>query len=76
MRKTILTTLGSILLVASMTQMAAAVEYQGKHKAARAPTPAVQQFRNANAFALPSATAAQEDWPRYSNGAASAPAGR
>jgi hypothetical protein len=69
MRKTILTMLGSALIVASATQMAAAAHRS--HKADRAPVTANEQFRNSNA-AWP---AAQPDWSRY-NGGMSAPAGR
>jgi hypothetical protein len=72
MRKAILTMLGSALIVASATQMAAAAQSHRSHKADRAPVTANEQFRDSNAY-LP--LAAQPDWSRY-NGGMSAPAGR
>ena len=72
MRKTILTVLGSTLIVASTMQMAAAAQSHRSHKADRAPVTTNEQFRDSNA-AWP---AAQPDWSRYSSGGLSAPAGR
>jgi hypothetical protein len=72
MRKTILTILGSALIAASATQMAAAAQSHRSHKADRAPLTTNEQFRDSNA-AWP---AAQPDWSRYSSGGLSAPAGR
>ena len=70
MRKTILTILGTALLAASAVQIATAAEHH--RKANRAPAPASEAFRDANAYASPSA---QPGWSRYQNGAISAPAG-
>jgi hypothetical protein len=70
MRKTILTILGSALIAASATQMAAAAQSHRSHKADRAPVTTNERFRDSNA-AWP---AAQPDWSRYSGGY-SAPAG-
>ena len=72
MRKTILTLIGSALIAASATQMAAAAQSHRSHKADRAPVTTNEQFRDSNA-AWP---AAQPDWSRYSSGGLSAPAGR
>ena len=79
MRKTILTVLGSALLVASTVQFAAAAEHHKARKVYRAPAPASEQFRNSNAYDAPYAPSVQPDWSeysRYQNGAMSAPAGR
>jgi hypothetical protein len=72
MRKTILTLVGSALIAASATQMAAAAQQHRSHKADRAPVVTNEQFRDSNA----SWPAAQPDWSRYSSGGLSAPAGR
>jgi hypothetical protein len=72
MRKTILTLVGSALIAASATQMAAAAPQHRSHKADRAPVTTNEQFRDSNA-AWP---AAQPDWSRYGSGGLSAPAGR
>jgi hypothetical protein len=72
MRKTILIILGSAVIAASATQMAAAAQSHRSHKADRAPVTTNEQFRDSNA-AWP---AAQPDWSRYSSGGLSAPAGR
>jgi hypothetical protein len=77
MRKTILTVLGTALLVVSATQMASAAEHR-THKADRAAVSRDEQFRNSNAYAAP----VQPEWPGYgySDGyyshGFSAPAGR
>jgi hypothetical protein len=73
MRKTILTLVGSALIAASATQMAAAAQQHRSHKADRAPVTTNEQFRDSNA-AWPAAP--QSDWSRYSSGGLSAPAGR
>ena len=72
MRKTILTLVGSALIAASATQVAAAAQQHRSHKADQAPVVTNEQFRDSNA-AWP---AAQPDWSRYSSGGLSAPAGR
>jgi hypothetical protein len=72
MRKTILTLLGSALIVATSVQFAAAApRHHGK--ADRAAT-TQQQTRNADAYAAWPSPAAQSDAYRYSGGF-SAPAG-
>jgi hypothetical protein len=75
MRKTILTLLGSALVVTATVQFADAAQ-QGR-KMHRAPAAASEQFRNSNA-AWPQQSV-QPDW-RYSggyySGGYSAPAGR
>jgi hypothetical protein len=73
MRKTILTILGSALIVSASVQFAdAAQRHHGK--ADRAVTDQ-QLGRNSDAYAAWPAPAAQPDWSRYSGGY-SAPAGR
>jgi hypothetical protein len=71
MRKTILTLLGTALLVTATAQIADAAQQQ--RKAHRAPAATSEQFRNSNA-AWPQQQV-QSDWSRYSGGY-SAPAGR
>jgi opacity protein-like surface antigen len=74
MRKTILTILGSALIIATSTQFAAAAQrHQGKtdHTAV-----SQQQTRNADAYAAWPAPAAQPDWYSRYSGGYSAPAGR
>ena len=71
MRKTILTLLGTALLVTATAQMADAAQQQRKTQ--RAPAATSEQFRNSNA-AWPRQQV-QSDWSRYSGGY-SAPAGR
>lgn len=73
MRKTILTVLGSALIVASAAQAASAAENHRAHRVVRAPAQVSEQVRNANNY-VPAPT--QNDWSRYQNGAYSAPAGR
>jgi hypothetical protein len=80
MRKTILTILGSILLVGSTVQIAAANEHHKSRKVYREPAPVAEPFRSpaayrSNAYSGWPAPYAR-DWSRYENGAASAPAGR
>jgi hypothetical protein len=78
MRKTILTILGSAVLVASTVQIAAAAEHHKVRKVYREPAPVSETFRNSNAFN------SNAYWPvpdarelsRYENGAESAPAGQ
>ena len=73
MRKTILTVLGSALIVATSVQFAAAAE---RHHGKTDRTVTIQQqSRNADAYAAWPAPAPQSDWSRYSGGY-SAPAGR
>ena len=72
MRKTILTFLGTALLVTATTQIADAAQ-QGR-KAHRAPAATSEQFRHSNA-AWPQQDAQSGYWSRYSGGY-SAPAGR
>jgi hypothetical protein len=82
MRKTILTILGSALLVASTIQIAAAAEHHKARKAYRTPAPVTEPwrssdaYRNSNASYAWPASPAQSDWSRYSNGGLSAPAGQ
>ena len=72
MRKTILTILGSALIIATSAQLAAAAQrHHGKVDRA---VSTQQQSRNADAYAAWPAPA-QPDWYRYSGGY-SAPAGR
>jgi hypothetical protein len=77
MRKTILTIMGSALLVASTVQIAAAAPHHKARKVYREPAPVSETFRpseyNSNAY-WPAPYAAP-DWSRYENGAESAPAG-
>jgi hypothetical protein len=74
MRKTILTILGSALIVATSVQFAdAAQRHHGK--ADRGVMSQQQLGRNADAYAAWPAPVAQSDWSRYSGGY-SAPAGR
>jgi hypothetical protein len=49
MRKTILTLLGSALLVASVAQAASATERHHNRRVVRAPAPVTEQFRDSNA---------------------------
>ena len=73
MRETILTIIGSALIVATSVQFAAAAQ-RHHGKAVRA-VATQQQGRNADAFAAWPAPAVQDDRYRYSGGI-SAPAGR
>jgi hypothetical protein len=75
MRKTILTILGSALLVASTVQIAAAAERHKYRKIYRAPAPVTEDFRNSNAY-WPGPSSDYGYWSRYRNGPESAPAGR
>ena len=72
MRKTILTLLGSAVLVTATVQLAVAAQHHQGRKLHRAPAAATEQFRDSNA-AWPQQV--QGDWSRYSGGY-SAPAGR
>jgi hypothetical protein len=72
MRKTMLTLLGSALLVTATVQFALAAQHHQGRKLHRAPTATTEQFRDSNA-AWPQQE--QGDWSRYSGGY-SAPAGR
>ncbi len=73
MRKTILTVIGSALIVATSVQFAAAAP---RHQA-KADRTAIsqQQARNADAYAAWPAPAAQPDWSSRYSGGFSAPAG-
>jgi opacity protein-like surface antigen len=74
MRKTILTILGSALIVATSVQFAAAAQrHHGKADRAAATQ---QQSRGADAYAAWPAPAAQPDWSYRYSGGYSAPAGR
>jgi hypothetical protein len=77
MRKTILTILGSAVLVASTVQIAAAAQHHQVRKVFRERAPVSDTFRpsayDSNAY-WPAPYAAP-DWSRYENGAESAPAG-
>ena len=72
MRKTIVTILGSALLITATVQFAAAA--QRHHGKTDRTVLSQQQTRNANAYAAWPAPAAEPDWYRYSGGY-SAPAG-
>jgi hypothetical protein len=74
MRKTILTILGSALIVATSVQFAAAAQ-RHHGKADRAVTSQQQLGRNADAYAAWPAPAAQPDWASRYSGGFSAPAG-
>jgi hypothetical protein len=72
MKKTILASLASILVVTSMTQIAAASERTARHHQ-------TAQVRNANASMMPAAASGgytRDDLAHLQNGAESAPAGR
>ena len=71
MRKTVLTLLGTALLVTATAQMADAKQQRKVH---RAPAATSEQFRNSNA-AWPQQSVQSDYWSRYSGGY-SAPAGR
>jgi hypothetical protein len=75
MRKTILTIMGSALLVASTAQIAAAAEHHKARKVYREPAPVSEPIRDSNAYYAPSSAWAQPGWSRYEYGAGSAPAG-
>jgi hypothetical protein len=85
MRKTILTLLGSALIVASTVQIAAAAEQQKKHRIHRAPAPVSQSVRDSNAYYAPTEPSyapaypwTQPDWSnhsRYEDVPAGPPAG-
>ncbi len=72
MRKPILIFLGSILVVGTAIQGAAASERYKGRKAVRAPAPVSEPFRNSNAY-LPRT---ESDRSYYANRGLSAPAGR
>ena len=72
MRKTVLTLLGTALLVTATAQMADAAQQQ--RKVQRAPAATSEQFRDSNA-SWPQQQAPSGYWSRYSGGY-SAPAGR
>ena len=72
MRKTVLTLLGSALLVTATVQFAAAAQNHQSRKLHRAPAATTEQFRDSNAAWQQHV---QPDWSRYSGGY-SAPAGR
>ncbi len=72
MRKTILTVLGSALIVATSVQFAAAA--QRHHGKTDQTVISQQQTRNADAYAA--WPAAQSDWASRYSGGYSAPAGR
>lgn len=73
MRKTILTVLGSALIVAASVQFATAAQrHHGKTDRA---VSRQQQTRNADAYAAWPAPAVQSDWASRYSGGYSAPAG-
>jgi opacity protein-like surface antigen len=74
MRKTILTVLGSALIVATSVQFAAAA--QRHHGKTDRKITSQQQTRNADAYAAWPAPAVQSDWASRYSGGYSAPAGR
>jgi hypothetical protein len=65
MRKTILTVLGAVLVVASTAQLATAAEHHHARKMVRAPVG--EQFRNANnSVASPAQPGWYSDYSNYS----------
>jgi len=76
MSKTIVTLLGSALVLASTLQMATAAEHHGTRKAHRAPATVSERVRQSNDYAPNPAV--NPDYARYSTGGGviSAPAGR
>ena len=68
MQKTILTLLGASLIAAATVQMASATQQHNTRSAAAVS----ERARNSNAYAAP----AEQEWPRYTGGGMSAPAGR
>ena len=74
MRKTILTVLGSALIVATSVQFAAAGERH--HGKTDRTVTSQHQNRNADAYAAWPAPAVQSDWTSRYSGGYSAPAGR
>jgi hypothetical protein len=73
MRKTVLTLLCSVALVASAAQAASATERYHGRKVVRAPAPGVQQFRDSSASVW---TAEPGYYSGYYSHGLSAPAGR
>jgi hypothetical protein len=74
MRRTILTVLGSALIVAASVQFATAA--QRHHGKTDRTVTSQQQTRNADAYAAWPAPAVQSDWASRHSGGYSAPAGR
>ena len=74
MRRTILTVLGSALIVAASVQFATAA--QRHHGKSDRTGTSQQQTRNADAYAAWPAPAVQSDWAARYSGGYSAPAGR
>jgi hypothetical protein len=73
MMKSTFTILSAALIAAVTIQAAPASER--RHVRKTHPAPAVQTYRDSNAWYAP-AQPSVPDWQRYSNGAMSAPAGR
>jgi hypothetical protein len=71
MQKTILTLLGSALLVSATAQFATAAQHHQGRKVQRAPVTTTEQFRDTNAAWRQQV---RPEWSRYSGGY-SAPAG-
>ena len=66
MQMTFLKVLGATLIAATTIQVADATE----HHARKARAPAIEQFRNSNAYAAPADIAAQSSyWSNLANGA-------
>jgi len=74
MRRTILTVLGSALIVAASVQFATAA--QRHHGKTDRTVTSSQQTRNADAYSAWPAPAVQSDWASRYSGGYSAPAGR
>ena len=74
----IVTILGSVLVMASTLQMAAAAEHRGTRKAHRTPAAMSEQVRQSNNAAPDAVRSVNPDYLRYQSGggAISAPAGR
>jgi hypothetical protein len=75
MRSPILPILAATLFAVSTAQLSAAAEHHRSQKTNHVSAPASEHFRNARAYARPSAPV-DSDWSRYENGAASGSAGR
>ena len=65
MRTTILKALGATLIASMTVQMAAASE----HRARKSHSPAMEQYRNSNAYAAPDNIAVRSYWSDEANGA-------
>jgi hypothetical protein len=77
MQKTILTLLGSAVLMASTVQIAAAAEHHHARKVYRPRAPVSAQYRDSNAYYTAPAPWVRPGWPpHFEDEALSPPAGR